>query len=299
MKKYIIVLLISVISIIEVIGQTGCQNEIISSPGFYTKQANYFCHQYVKAALLGDMMGNGWVDLATGIPTHSESNFLNFTGEIATDQNFIQVCTKSNAKAVVPSPGGNTEFHSAIILDNGLFASTPNGSTQYIYKHQNPRTFTSACIGEEKYYAPIPQIVISGASTANQGMQFTLTSTNNGQSLPSFLQLHKDRWFFDSYYFTEVPNTKTATSITLTANSISGYSDITYNLITGCNGNNFYRTKPVQVLPNRTGILNGGPLYTFNSVSTGSNQIVMFLNSWTWVKHRVTQAGAPAMAEKT
>lgn len=117
-------------------------------------------------------------------------------------------------------------------------------------------------------------------------MQFTLTITNNGQSIPSFLQLSESNWRFNDNgnYFTEVPNTRTATSITLIANTLAGSSDVRYNLLTGCNGSNFFRVKAVQILPNCTGTLNGGPLYSFNYVSSGSNQVVMYLNSWTWVK---------------
>ncbi|MCE7865112.1 MAG: hypothetical protein DYG99_16385, partial [Bacteroidetes bacterium CHB5] len=57
------------------------------------------------------------------------------------------------------------------------------------------------------------------------------------------------------------------------------------NLRTGCNGNTTnYKIKTVQVLPNCTGTLNQGPLYTFNTVPGGSNQVEMYLSSWTWVK---------------
>ena len=81
-----------------------------------------------------------------------------------------------------------------------------------------------------------------------------------------------------------MPNTRTATSITLEADTLAGFSDVTYRLKTGCNGNNFYRTKTIQVLPNCTGTLDGGSLYSFNYVTAGTHNVEMHLNSWTWVK---------------
>lgn len=276
MKSYISISLILFGLQLVSYSQTQCQ--FSSGSPIYTKQASYYCHQYVKAALLGN-----WVDMATGLPTHAESDFLTYSGEVATDPNFIQVCV-GDAKAIVPSPRGNTAYHSAIKLNNGIFASTPDGSTQSIFTHQSATAFTTACPEEVKYYAPIPNITIAGTSAANQGMQFTLTLTNNGQPFPSFMLLQQDRWQFDANYFTEVLGTKTATSITLTANNLTGYSDVKYRLKTACNGEDFFRTKTIQVLPNCTGTLNGGSLYTFNYVPSGSNQVVMFLSSWTWVK---------------
>lgn len=266
------------------IGQqpTGCDNGPVSSPGFYTKQADYYCHQYVKAALLG-----GWVDLATGIPTHDENDFFDFSDQVATDQNFIRVCSLSQARVVVPAPAGDTYAHSALILNNGTFASTPSGSSDWIYNYTNPRALTTACLGEEQYYSAIPNIVVySSVSAVNQGMQITLTLTNNGQPFPSFLQLADNQWVINETgnFFTVVPGTKTATSITLMANSLTGFSAVKYRLVTGCNGNNFFRTKTIQILPNCTGTLNGGALNTFNMVPTGPNQVVMYLSLWSWVR---------------
>lgn len=198
---------------------------------------------------------------------------------IANDQNFIQVCSKSDADAVVPV--GHGADHSAIIRTDGLFASTPNGKgSNYIYSHHNPRTFTTAC--NQEWYAAIPDIEISGPSAVNQGSNITLTLTNNGQPFPSFLQLHKDRWNVEENFFTEASSS--STSITLTANNVTGSSEIEYYLRTGCNGSGLKRTKTVQVMPNCTGTLNGGPLYTFNTVPGGINEVEMYLNSWTWVK---------------
>jgi len=276
MKKYLLFGTLTFTCLFDSLGQ--CPND----NGFsiiHTKPsgANYNCHQYVRAALLGI----NYVSLNTGVPISNESQFATLYSfyTIATDQDFIRVCL-SDAKAVVPV--GNGADHSAIILNNGIFASTPNGSTQHVYSHENARTFTTAC--SQEYYAPIPQIAISGTSATNQGAQFTLTLTNNGQPFPSFIQLADIRWSFNTNYFTEVLGTKTATSITLTANNVTGYSDVKYKLKTDCNGDDFFRTKTIQVLPNCTGTLNGGSLYTFNYVPSRSNQVVMFLNSWTWVK---------------
>jgi hypothetical protein len=106
------------VSVVESFGQ--CNNGTGSD--IYTKQADYNCHQYVKAALIG-----GYVDLTAGKPTSNEGNYesLYTPYTIANDQNFIQVCSKSDANAVVPV--GQGADHSAIIRNNGIFASTPNG----------------------------------------------------------------------------------------------------------------------------------------------------------------------------
>jgi hypothetical protein len=274
-KKYVLISVLLFISIQKSLGQ--CQ--FSSGSPIHTKQASYFCHQYVKAALLGN-----WVDMSTGIPTHPESNFLSYSGEIATDPNFIRVCSINDARAIVPAPFGNTAYHSAIKLNNGLFASTPDADSEDIFTHQSATAFTTACPQNVQYFAAIPYITKSGVSAVNQGTQFTLTLTNNGQSFPSFIQLSSSNWRINETgnYFTEV--TRTATSITLIANSLTGNPEVRYKLPTGCNGDNFFRVKTVQIMPNCTGTLNGGALNTFNMVPTGPNQVVMYLNSWTWVR---------------
>jgi hypothetical protein len=225
-----------------------------------------------------------WVDLATGIPTHAEADFLNFTGDIHSDQNFIQVCSINDARVVLPSPGGDPSFHSALKLNNGIFASTPNGSTQHIYTHQSATAFTTACPANIKYYAAIPNIIISGSSGVNQGMNITLTLTNNGQPFPSFITLGAGKWSYNSTYFNFVSST--STSITLQAKTVAGTSDVKYDLTnTGCAGmSTNFEVKSVQVVPNCTGTLNGGQLNTFNSVPGGPNQIVMVQPSWSWQK---------------
>ncbi len=273
METFLLISLCLFISIQESLGQ--CQ--FSSGTPIHTKQAGYFCHQYVKAALLGN-----WVDMSTGIPTHPESNFLSYTGEIATDPNFIRVCSINDARAVVPAPYGNTSYHSAIKLNNGLFASTPDATSQSIFTHQSATAFTTACPQDVQYFTAIPDITISSASAVNPGTQFTLTLTNNGQPFPSFIQLSDSRWDFNTAYFTFVA--KSATSITLIANCLPGFSDVKYKLVTGCNGGNFFRTKTIQILPTCSGTLNGGALNTFNVVPSGSNQVVMCLSSWTWVR---------------
>lgn len=278
LKKYKLIALLLLVSIVELFSQ--CPNEIVGSPGFYTKQASYYCHQYVKAALIG-----GYVNMATGVPSNeSQYSSLYENANIATDKDFIRVCSESDAKAFVPVHYGNNAYHSAIRLSDGQFASTPGSTNLWVYKHNTPRAFTSACLDDVEYYSPIPNIQISGSSAVNQGTQFTLTLTNNGQPFPSYLQLDDTKWRFNETgsYFTFV--SKTATSITLIANNLTGSSNVRYNLVTGCNGADFFRAKMVQVLPNCTGTLNGGSLYTFNYVLAGSNQVNMYLNSWTWVK---------------
>jgi hypothetical protein len=230
MKKYIYLCFLPFFSL-SLFGQ--CPNS--NGNSIHTKLYDYGCYQYVRAALLG-----GYVNMSTGIPTN-ESVFTNYPNvTIQSDQNFIQVCSKTDAKAVVPVGGG--AGHNAIILNNGLFASTPNSgpSAPDVHSHQSPRAFTSAC--SEEYYAAIPDIAISGITAVNQGTQFTLTLTNNGQPLPSYLQLSDEYWTFNSNYFIEVVSSTTATSITLIAKNLAGISNVKYDLLTGCNGNNNFRT---------------------------------------------------------
>lgn len=215
--------------------------------------------------------------MATGVPANENTFGSIPNATIIGDQNFIRVCSLSQAKAVAFLNAG----HSVIKLNDGRFAFTfdqyPNVETSYF-----PDAGSLACDGDEQYYDAIPNIAVSGASQVNQGQNITLTLTNGGQALPAYLQLHGDRWTFDAFYFQLV--TKTSTSITLKAKDVSGPSDVTYNLLTGCNGNVNFRTKSVQVLPNCTGTLNQGPLYTFNMVPGGINQVDMYLSFWTWVK---------------
>ncbi|MBX2894402.1 MAG: hypothetical protein KF763_03105 [Cyclobacteriaceae bacterium] len=246
-------------------------------PGSYlhTKplNINYNCYQYTRAALLHNN-----VNLSSGFPSN-EGNFPGYTGStIIGDQNFIRVCSLSQAKAVAFLEAG----HAAIKLNDGRFAFTFD-QYPYVETSYYADAGSLACDGDEQYYDAIPNIAVSGGSQVNQGQNITLTLTNNGQALPSYLQLDEERWFFNLNYFTKISST--STSITLKAESLTGTSDVTYNLRSGCNGNSTnYKIKSVQVLPNCTGILNQGPLYTFNTVPGGSNQVEMYLSSWTWVK---------------
>jgi hypothetical protein len=245
-------------------------------PGSYlhTKplNINYNCYQYTRAALLHNN-----VNLSSGFPSN-EGNFPGYTGStIIGDQNFIRVCSLSQAKAVAFLEAG----HAAIKLNDGRFAFTFD-QYPYVETSYYADAGSLACDGDEQYYDAIPNIAISGGTQVNQGQNITLTLTNGGLALPSYLQLHEERWLFDSEFFTKVSGT--GTSLTLTAKTKTGLTSITYNLLTGCNGNANFRTKTVQVLPNCTGTLNLGPLYTFNMVPGGSNLVAMYLSSWTWVK---------------
>lgn len=243
-------------------------------PGDYlhTKNASYNCYQYTRAALLHNN-----VNLSSGYPSN-EGSFPGYTvSTIIGDQNFIRVCSLSQAKAVAFLEAG----HSVIKLNDGRFAFTFDGYPDVETSFFSDAS-SGACDGDEQYYDAIPNIAVSGGSQVNQGQNITLTLTNNGQGLPSYLQLNDANWAFNTNHFDLV--SKSSTYITLKAKLVTGYFDVTYNLYTGCNGNANFRTKSIQVMPNCTGTLNQGPLYTFNMVPGGSNQVVMYLSSWTWVK---------------
>lgn len=66
MKLFVLFTLILMVSVVESYGQ--CNN----GPGsdIYEKKADYNCHQYVKAALIG-----GYVNLSNGHPTSNEAQF--------------------------------------------------------------------------------------------------------------------------------------------------------------------------------------------------------------------------------
>jgi len=267
-----LLLLVLLMSAASVDVKRRCENP----PGSYlhTKPTNlnYNCYQYTRAALLYDN-----VSLSSGYPSN-EGNFSGYTGStIIGDQNFIRVCSLSQAKAVAFLEAG----HAAIKLNDGRFAFTFD-QYPYVETSYYPDAGSLACDGDEQYYDAIPNIAISGGTQVTQGQNITLTLTNAGQALPSYLQLSLNNWVFDDEYFDEV--SKTNTSVTLKARTLTGTTNITYNLFTGCNGNANFKTKSIQVLPNCTGTLNQGPLYTFNMVPAGTNQVAMFLSSWTWVK---------------
>ena len=270
-RAALIIILVLTTSAANVDVKLFCQN--VPGTHLHTKSTSYNCYQYTRAALLQSK-----VNMATGVPS-DEGTFGSIPNTtIIGDQNFIRVCSLSQAKAVAFLNAG----HSVIKLNDGRFAFTFD---QYPYVETSyfPDAGSLACDGDEQYYDAIPNIAVSGGSQVTQGQNIILTLTNNGQTLPSYLQLDQLRWFFGQDYFTKVSST--STSIALIAKTLTGTSDITYNLRTGCNGNTTnYKIKTVQVLPNCTGTLNQEPLYTFNMVPGGSNLVAMYLSSRTWVK---------------
>lgn len=91
----------------------------LNPPGTYlhTKPVNkdYNCYQYTRAALI-----KGYVNMASGVPSSSEEDFFGTYTEttIIEDQDFIRVCSLSQAKAVAFLEAG----HSVIKLNDGRFA---------------------------------------------------------------------------------------------------------------------------------------------------------------------------------
>ncbi|MCE7865111.1 MAG: hypothetical protein DYG99_16380 [Bacteroidetes bacterium CHB5] len=134
--------------------------------------------------------------MTTAVPSN-EGSFSSYSqNNIAGDQNFIRVCSLSHAKAVAFVAAD----HSVIKLTDGTFGFT---FSQYPYVEASyyPAASSQACDADKEYYDAIPNIAVSGNSAVNQGQNITLTLTNNGQALPSYLQLHEDRWAFDAFYF--------------------------------------------------------------------------------------------------
>lgn len=272
--KNLLILLIGVLLVMPDYSNAQCTNpngDVITG-----SLSNYNCHQYVRAALI-----NNWVNLDDGTPNPIHESSIQgtvATGPIETDDNFIRVCSNEHAKAI--STVGFS--HSAIVRtggfvtnDLGYFASTPNTGSQ-VYRQGHARSFTPSCT--HKLYSTTTGITISGPSSINLNATQVYTvvglpsyATVSWQPLPGSLQLISS----------------TATSITVKGIG-SGSGSIQLKLNTSCMDGTDHRpikSKAVTVMADCGGTLNGGSLYTFNTVGAGSaNQVIMNASSWTWVK---------------
>lgn len=143
-----------------------------------------------------------------------------------------------------------------------LFGQRDNGTSQIEAKVgiENPRAFFSPRFWHES----MPDARTPGDSVASESKRLTV-NRNNWTSNP---------------VFNEGNETHAATPDTLKTNNTSIDFRSRSKLLTARNECDLKRFENVHC----TGALNNGPLYTFNMVPTGPNQINMYHNSWTWVK---------------
>ena len=262
---------------------TSCQPS--SGSDVYTKNGTYNCHQYVKAALVE----NG-VNLSTGEPNNVNYSYLP-SGTIQDDDNFIRVCDATYAGAIAHLP--KSQDHSALRVGT-IYGYTYPGTSR-VWKSASALNYGTAC--DYEYFAAIPNLGISGPVKSGNTYTFTLVNKNQYP----FIIADANRWVFDTSKFSA---SKTDTQLTLTPNSgVSGSFTVkaiinttatnnpTGSCATGINNmetattHKPERTVTFTVSPDCGGTLDGGPLYTVNSVSKYvQHQVVMNASNFTWVK---------------
>ncbi len=247
----------------------------------FAKTSNFDCHQYVRGALVGALVDLATGNLKSGV---SQSSFMSYcTGTIINDNNFIKVCSINDAQAAVPV--GHGADHSALRVGT-IWACTPGATDPSVYTESSPLGYTTTC--DYEMYACISNITLSGSSAVNIGMDATYTLLVNGSStapLPSYI-ISEDRWVIDSH-FTITSRTNRSITIRSATGVTSGtFTDaVKTSFRTSCAVLYPLRKKTVSVMPDCSGTLNGGPLYTFNTAHpSGPNYVVMNQSSWTWVK---------------
>jgi hypothetical protein len=264
--------------------QNGTSNDIILA------NTPFNCHQYVKAALLG----NSWdpyVDLSNGNLIKSASSIDNdfTTGAIELDSRFVRVCTKAQARIVEMNHALNNADHSALILNGGMsscqsgyFASTP-GSGSNLTRHGNPRLGTDAC--SFQLYAVTPSAPISWTPMSLGG---STTLTVNVSNIPGYLHWE---WILPlPSFMTLNSGTATSTSLNVTMNNF-GSGQIGIKIWSDCGSSSISanglgkRMVTVNFNPDCSGTINGSQLNTFNTVCPVANNVNMNYGlSWTWVK---------------
>ncbi len=249
-----------------------CGNQNYTS--IISTSAPYNCHQYVRAAVV-----KGWVNMSSGQPTVSNSSILGLpSSKIKNDEKWIQV-SSSNADAVVPEGGGTD--HSAVLLNGGWnyvhggvgdFASTPSAGS-YLYKHSHATYSTTTC--DFDMYAYMPNFAKSGSTaTMIDGQTRTFSITG----LPSFVSLD---WEEGPYL--DVIGSSTGSSFKVKANCGASSSStwVKGKLSTDCITKEFVWNFTLSCC---SGTINNSTLYTVNSVSQYSNQVIMDSYPRSWIK---------------
>lgn len=256
----------------------------------YPETGSYNCHQYVKGALVMKK-----VNLTTGQPQAINFSLYYDAGTIQLSDDFIRVCSRSDAQAIAHLPIGAD--HSTLITGSSYSYSYPGATS--IYASGSPLNYGTAC--DYEYYAAIADVTIQGPAISGSNYTFTLANRSNY----GFIINDAARWSYDHNSFSEVSRTgdqlvispRTAVSGNFTVSATIN-TTATQNPAGACamgvNGtvsatvhtptrtNSFTVTPPP---PDCGGKLDNGTLYTVNSVTKGvQHTVVMNAPSWTWVK---------------
>jgi len=268
----------------SVIGASDCT---VNNPDEIDSNRNYNCHQYVRAALLGD----GLVNPINGEPTGSSSSFSDTdifpTSDIATDSSFVRVCGNRYAEAI----SFTTSDHSALILGTSSgreYASTP-GPDSPLYRHgcatqeagplnQNSHNYN--------FYAVMPQI---GGDEARDILGDGSRATYEVEN-PGFIQ--SITWSLSNTNYATITSSNNSFSIDIQSSCASATTvnnKFTIEAKVRIVGTNemitLYKEVTVQCYNLCSGKLNGGQLYTFSSVSSNvNNTVIMNRNGWNWSK---------------
>lgn len=257
--------------------------------GILDYTTSYNCHQYVRAALLG----TNQVYLTSGEP-YSGASIGSFNStKIKNSDDFIRVFNQSYAQAF----SMENYDHSVLVLDGGFytttigdFASTP-GVGSYLYKHSHVAYSTGDC--DYRMFATTKDYSITGSTyTVNEGATATFYLTDNSPNNLSSL-LSSVTWSVNTSYLEIV--SFNSSSITVRGKCGSGVSGAKTAYIhaeltnSGMTGSDYKpvikRDITVNCVASCTGTLNGGYLYTFNTIQANTDyDVLMDEGSWTWVK---------------
>jgi hypothetical protein len=281
MKKIVILFILCLTLIMSpqiVSSQATCAEPWLSCQIEPSPIPNYVCHDYVRAAL-----EKQWVDLNTGSPTTSSSQFSSIGGgAIATDSKYVFVPV-TFAYDVVTYHTQWTD-HSVLKLRNSnLFAAKWN--TLPLYWLKDPSYYQGSYLTDPKYLVyvgnPSP---LSASLVTDQQLTFSINRVNGLSYL----------WTYDPFYFSLVGGNVSSETITLAAKCPGGNTNVTVKIwYPGLTERLF--TIPVAISQDceckGTYQINGSgtayPLYTVNSVS-GSPIITTLYGGanvvYTWTK---------------
>lgn len=205
---------------------------------------------------------------------------------ISNDDQFVEVCRKEYAEAINFSGIRGQPDHSVLILSAGLvseglgsMASTP-GPGSYVYRHGVAGALSGGGTRFE-YYAVLPEI--SGPLTLDDGDIGTY-QVNWKDYIQSIV------WSVDSGGSLSIVGSNNGQSVDVEADCSdgSGTYELFATIIIKDSGETINLSRSISVDCGATGNscygneLNGGPLYTFNSVSPNTTHTVSMNMPWSW-----------------
>lgn len=253
-------------------GQLECSPPISNYPSCcsYDKDCNFNCHQYVRGCAMG------LVDLVTRVPFDDDDLCALNSGQIKNGNDFIKVCHSYQSDAA----NMTTVDHSTYKVGSPFpYFATPNGSS-YMLCSGNATT-GSGSTQSQPYdnFAYIGDVEILGETDLAVGSTYSYTLLN----LPSAVTI--DQVTVNGSY-ASVEETNPTNFKIKALNPISNL-EVKVFFETDCSGS-AVRTKSIRVNITSNGgdpcagTLNGGSLYTFNSVSSNSNSVIMNAGYWSW-----------------